>query len=347
MSPPSYARATTSSTFRVASHTSTSQGFPASQAEPLGTPTTSATPVKKLKRPSTLTPKHCLSLAYKSDLYSITPADRSRPCLLANLPSELRITIYQHVINTTIAHPGSVLLSKTKSRQFTTPSILNVCRAIRIEAAYIFYTLQPFTFHVRNFDLHPITSLLEHISPAHRALLTRNRNLNINVDIHVRSTYTYPPPDYLFDATMQEHWRACSQFGNLYALTSDTRKLDFILFCRLLKWFHFNDARPYRDIRWNYIFDITRNSIMDVWPGDSPIVQLRLFAVNSMGVVNRAWVKRAWTRGRGEGRGRAEAMVFWGDLERSGKELAMETDERDTKCFEAVMTILRRNLVNL
>lgn len=102
MSTPSFARATAASKSKATPQGGASKDVAISPQ----TPTKNSTPgafsgslmsEKKLKRPSTLTKRTRESIAYKADLYYIKPANRSKPCPLADLPSEIRTQIYSYV----------------------------------------------------------------------------------------------------------------------------------------------------------------------------------------------------------------------------------------------------------
>ncbi|KAF2829424.1 hypothetical protein CC86DRAFT_346153 [Ophiobolus disseminans] len=298
MPPPSYGRATASSTLK-----STTNQSP--HAPPSKDP---STPKKAPKRPSTITPARRKTILYKSDLYPINPQDTTKPCPLSSLPSELRTTIYQHVLHTPTlnSHPHSV--RKKGVVFYKWPPILHTSRAIRIEAAYIYYTSSLFSFPIRNLDFSYLRAWLDKLPRRHRALLGLNRSLDIQIIPALRHTYTYPPKGWLLDAPVTQHWRECAQFGNLY---DTSQQLKFILFCRLMGWFCFNNAAPYREMKWRYRFD--SEFVGKFFAYDAQI--LTKWAREVVGVVGMRGVVRAWTRGRAAGRGREEAMRFLGDLD--------------------------------
>ncbi|KAF1362806.1 hypothetical protein EJ07DRAFT_56185, partial [Lizonia empirigonia] len=204
-----------------------------------------------LKRPSTLTIRARESIAYNADFHYIRASNPSKPCPLAALPSEIRSLIYSQVFGD-LQRP--VLMNYRRVRH--SPSILlQVCRAVRIEAAYMYYTSTAFTWIIKNLNFTTITKWLSNLHPLHRALLSRNRSLTIGIIAGLHNSYTYPPKDFLIDDTMPNHWKACQPFGNLYAVRNDHIRTNFILFCRLASWLKSCSRPTYADIEWNYTFD--------------------------------------------------------------------------------------------
>jgi hypothetical protein len=263
MALPSFARATTSSALkssprsaRTRDVTTSEQGAEASEGSPRM--------ARKLKRPSTLTRRDRESIAYNADLYYIKPSNPSKPCPLAAIPSELRTMIYGYLFGDS---QRPLLMNYGRERRFPS-ALLQVCRAIRIEAAYLYFTCTSFTWVVRNLDFSLITTWMTRIHPTHRALLARNQNLTIEIIPGLRKSYTYPPDGYLLDATMQDHWKTCQPFGNLYTVkglrthpaTHDHVRLYFILLCRLLSWLDIGSKPGYSDIKWHYTFDMPKEN---------------------------------------------------------------------------------------
>jgi hypothetical protein len=196
------------------------------------------------------------------------------------------------------------------------PRILHISRAIRIEAAYVYYTSTPFTFTVRNLDFSKIVLWLDHVPPRHRALLTRNRRLTIKIIPGLRQGFSYPPPGWLLDGWMSQHWKDCSAFGNVYTISSNPHRLHFILFCRLLGWFLLNDALPYRDVKWHYLFDIDfSSSHWGIWEQCNSAKPLAKFLRDQVGVLGMACVAKAWVRGNRTAKGKEEARAFLGTLD--------------------------------
>jgi hypothetical protein len=316
MAPPSYARATASSILKAS---------PSSPSRPKDPETPKSTPKKKLKRPSTLTPQHRLSITYKADLYPITPLNPTKPCPLANLPSEIRTSIYHYALESHLAllQPRFIIKPRTGSVHYIWPKILHISRAIRIEAAYVYYTSTPFTFTVRNLDFSKIVLWLEHLPPRHRALLTRNRHLTIKIIPGLRQGFSYPPPGWLLDAWMSQHWKDCSAFGNVYTISSNAHRIHFILFCRLQGWFRLHDMLPYRDVRWEYLFDSSFPK--SIWEQCSSAETLVEVLRDQVGVLGTGCVAKVWVRGNVAGRGREEARAFLGALD----EVFERTDSTD------------------
>src|SRR5207244_1706016 len=127
MALPSYGRATSSSTLKASPRSSKVED----PANPRGTP-------KKYKRPSTLTTEDRRTIAYHADLHPIKPFEPSKPCPLSELPSEIRSVIYTYVLRDQ---------QLPYIRPHFRPSLMHICRAIRIEAAYTYFTSTPCKQH--------------------------------------------------------------------------------------------------------------------------------------------------------------------------------------------------------
>lgn len=256
MAVPSYARATTTSTLRASPRGAKTQDV-ATPNQPRSIPisTGSPTAARRLKRPSTLTSRDRESIAYKADLHHIKASSPSKPCPLAALPSELRCLIYSHVLGD-LHRP--ILMNYRRVRH-SPSTLLQICRAIRIEAAYMYYTSTAFTWTIKNLNFTTITKWLSNLHPSHRALLSRNKNLAIEIVVGLQKSYTYPPKDFFLDDTIQNHWKACQPFGNLYAIKQDHFRTYFILFCRLASWFKLCSQAVYTNVRWDYVFDMPQD----------------------------------------------------------------------------------------
>ncbi len=265
MGVPSFARATRSSALR---------------ANPRDEETRDMTPLegpqrlgKKLKRPSTLTPRVRQNIAYNSDLHHYKPSNSSKPSPLAALPSELRILIYAYVFDD-LKRP--ILMNYGRMR-YSPPTLLQVCRAMRIEAAYMYFGEASFTWIVRNLNFGMIMKWLRSLQQNHKGLLSHNSNLKIEIIPRLLKSFTYPPEGFLLDDTMQNHWKACQPFGNLYTIktirrpvvpfndidhdpTHDHSKILFIIFCRLATWSRLLTQPSYATIRWKYSFDLPSDS---------------------------------------------------------------------------------------
>ncbi|EUC50801.1 hypothetical protein COCMIDRAFT_80872 [Bipolaris oryzae ATCC 44560] len=331
MAPPSYARATASSTSKASPKSSRTtrdpevvKSTPSPSSRKLTESPNNSTPTpqekkKALKRPSTLTSHQKDTIHYKCDLYHITPKDASKPCFLSLLPSELRTQIYTYILPSThYISPSWPSLSKPKHP--TIPPLLHISRAIRIEAAYTYYTTTTFHFTVRNLDFSPVTRWLEDLAPQHRALLPRNhRGLEINVIPTVKSTFTYPPKGWLLDADMERHWRACQPFGNIYTVHGEAHKLHFVVFCRLAKWWRWWGALQLKgEVKCNYAFEQSPFANPFGIPDFLDEVVLRQFLRHHGCAVGMACVEKAWRRNRmaaagmkGEGVKFLEALDRW------------------------------------
>ncbi|USP76012.1 uncharacterized protein yc1106_03286 [Curvularia clavata] len=257
---------------------------------------------KGLKRPSMLTSRQKDSLAYKRDLYHITPRDPSKPCLLATLPSELRTQIYHYVLPP-FRYISSNWTVFAPRKQHVPPALLQVSRAVRIEAAYTYYTGTIFHFSVRNLDFSPVISWLEHLAPPHRALLFRRRRsshgLEINMLPSIRNTYTYSPSGWLLDDLLENHWHACQPFGNIYTVHGDLHKVHFVLFCRLAEWWRWWGSYSHRmNSECKYVF----GPLLLLNPLGIPDLRneavLRAFLSQSGMVVAMPCVDKAWKRNR-------------------------------------------------
>jgi hypothetical protein len=236
---------------------------------------------KKLKRPSTLTKRTRESIAYNADLYYINPANRSKLCSLADLPSEIRTQIYSYVFGD-LQRP--ILMNYGRVR-YAPPALLHVCRAMRIEAAYAYFPEASFAWTVKNLDFSMVMRWLRSLQPSHGALLSRNQHLTIEILPSLSKSYTYPPKDFLLDDTLKNHWKACQPFGNLYTIrginsglpnaprsqwdepenttSQENMRLYFIFFCRLAAWARLRNQTGYSNIRWRYALDMPtdRNSV--------------------------------------------------------------------------------------
>lgn len=328
MSTPSYARATTSSASRASPRSSSTIHTTAEPTKsspysakisttPEKRAQTPLTPKKTLKRPSLLTPRARDQLIYNRDLYPIKPKDVSKPCLLADLPSELRSLVYTFVLPTT-HHISDSWPAILKHGQQRPPPLLHICRAIRIEAAYDYYTSTAFKFTVRNLNFYPVMKWLDELPKQHRALLlSRNRHLGINVLPSVKNTFTYPPKGWLIDGYMQDHWKACQPFGNIYTVPSDVHKSHFLVFCRLASWFLWCSRSPQKDIRWAYTFEQSPFHNPFGLPGLQEQAVLKWFLNHHAMVLTMGCVEKAWKRNKsGAAMMRGDVMKWLEALDR-------------------------------
>lgn len=275
MAVPAFARATRSSTLKSSPRGEKVRGMmptdkQQSRAHSPGSPRLD----RKLKRPSTLTRQARENIAYKADLTYIRPSNASKPCPLAALPSELRTLIYSYAFGD-LKQP--ILMNYGRIR-YSPSTLLRICRAIRIEAAYVYFAEAAFTWIIKNLNFSMVIRWLSCLQPSHRALLSRNPNLTIEIIPGLSKSFTYPPKGFLLDDTMENHWKACQPFGNLYTIkpirtsgalrpaapfydpdldsTQDNAKIFFILFCRLATWSKLRTQPCYAKIRWWYSFDL-------------------------------------------------------------------------------------------
>lgn len=302
MAVPSFARTTTSSTLKASSRSAKSKDT----TKPETTHSTdllnrSPAITRKLKRPSTLTRRDRESIAYSADLHYIKPSNPSKPCPLAALPSELRTIIYSYVSGN---FQRPVLMNYRRERHYP-PALLQICRAVRIEAAYMYYTYTAFTWIVKNLNFTTVTKWLSSLPSAHRALLSRNKKLTIEIIPGLQKSYTYPPKDFLLDATVQDHWKACQPFGNLYSVkglrtshgTHDHVRVNFILFCRLASWLKLCSQPSYADVDWDYTFYMPQDTYSKRELNKSLGEHERSFCL-----FLRFELKKLWTRNRCEDR---------------------------------------------
>ncbi|KAJ4990322.1 hypothetical protein SVAN01_04204 [Stagonosporopsis vannaccii] len=269
MTIPSFARATQSSILKKNLRGDKSRGTAPSNKQQSPAPSLeSPKPVRKLKRPSRLTQRARKSIAYNADLTHIRPSNPSKPCPLAELPSELRILIYSYIFGD-CRRPILMYYGRLK---YSPPVLLQICRAIRIEAAYNYFSGASFTWTIKNLNFAMVMKWLNRLQPSHRALLSRNPNLTIDIFPGLLKSYTYPPEGFLLDDTMESHWKTCQPFGNLYTIgategnlaTTNNPALDrsqakvrlfFILFCRLATWSKMRTHPNFANISWKYTFD--------------------------------------------------------------------------------------------
>lgn len=268
MTVPSFARATRSSTLKTSprgdkSRDAALSDTQRSSAPSLGSPKSDA----KLKRPSTLTQRARESIAYNADLTHIMPSNPSKPCPLAELPSELRTLVYSFVFGD-LRRPVLMYYGRIK---YSPSVLLQICRAIRIEAAYDYFAGASFTWTITNLNFTMVMRWLNCLQPAHRALLSRNPNMTIDIFPGLAKSFTYPPVGYLLDDTMENHWKTCQPFINLYAVspgyTRDATigqrfdrdlakmRIFYILFCRLAAWSKMRTHSSFANMSWRYTFD--------------------------------------------------------------------------------------------
>ncbi|KZM25842.1 uncharacterized protein EKO05_0009208 [Ascochyta rabiei] len=254
---PSFARATAASALKASPQSDkTRDVMTPEQRRSTKASTGGLRAAKTLKRPSTLSKRDRESIAYNADLHYIKASNPSKPCPLAALPSELRTLIYTYAFDD---FQRPVLMNYRRVRH-SPSALLQICRAVRIEAAYIYYTSTAFTWTIKNLNFVTIAKWLSNLNPLHRALLSRNENLVIETTGELQKSYTYPPQDYLLDDTIHNHWKACQPFGNLYAVKDERVRINFIMFCRLASWLDLCSKPVYAHVKWRYAFDMPQDS---------------------------------------------------------------------------------------
>jgi len=354
MAPPSYARATSSSTSKASpkasktTHIIDESIIPSLKKTRISTTTKAlekapSTPKKALKRPSLLTPQARNQITYNSDLYAIKAKDASKPCLLSDLPSELRSLIYTFVLPSThhISDNWPAILKRGQRRL---PPLLHICRAIRIEAAYDYYTGTSFSFSVRNLNFYPIMRWIDELPKQHRALLlSRNQQLEINVLPNVKNSFTYPPKGWLIDGYMQDHWKACQPFGNIYTVPSDLHKSHFLVFCRLASWFLWCSRSPYKPIRWRYTFEQSPFHNPFGLPGLQEQAVMEWFLKHHVTVLTMECVQKAWKRNKsGAAAMRGEVVRLLNALDQWYRERWVEG--RDGGEWDEAMEALKKGI---
>ncbi|KAF2121565.1 hypothetical protein BDV96DRAFT_216978 [Lophiotrema nucula] len=242
---PSFARSTASSTMR------------ASLTPKISSPTT--------RRSSTLsgTDRQLALLLQHTSSLNIKPRDPSLPCLFAAIPSEIRCMIYAYFL------PGrSIILPTTDRMHFGSPwgkgdqtktlwpLLLRVCRAIRLEYAYQFYTRTPFLAYSNDLDFSDFMSWVRKLPAQHRVLLTRNRGIQISLQLRNGNDGRFAlDADYghmLLAKRMNEAWKECRKYGNLYTVSGDQHKQHFVDFCKLSDWFLWSAKPLYTDFKFKY-----------------------------------------------------------------------------------------------
>lgn len=321
MTPPSYARATASST---------SRSNPKCLRTNSTKPTKNNPPAKILKRPSPLTPEKRTLISYTRSLHPIMPHIPSLPCPLALLPPELRIQIYTYVF--TPRSPTSI-----PPNLLSTPALLHTCRALRIEAAYTFYTRVPSTWTLHNLHSTHLTAWVDSLLRAHRALLGWNKGLEVHVPVRLLRRFTYAPPGFELDAYVAQHWAACARWGNVYALGREVQRRRFIVFCRLAEWWEWcGDG----EIEWRYNFHPLREAVGAIVEGEEGRALLR-FLVEELGpAVTGRCVRRAWTRNTC-GRGMKREAGRWLDALDACWAMAMYAREEERVVWREQMKKVR------
>lgn len=314
MLPPSYARTTASSMLK--SNPKTHKTADTNTRDKIR---------KKLKRPSLLTEQERQFTNYKRSLIYIKPHKPHAPCPMSNLPPELRAMIYTHVFSNT-THPMTIYNRSTDTFQFLWPALLQVCRALRIEASYTYFTTTPFTFSIRNLNFAHVRKWVNDLSAAHRKLLARNKQqLTIVMAPHMVEKYTWPPKDFLLDDMLKNHWKACERFGNLYAIESKENRKQLILFCRLAAWWSWCGEAGHRDLLWKH------ECFVDYRPSARLHLLVWRLLTNVCEAITARAVKKTWTRNQCGTEMKAVAMRFLDALEGQAAGLACPMLSEATK----------------
>lgn len=214
----------------------------------------------------------------------IKPADPNQPCGFAKLPTEIRQMIFDAVIlpYSTIV-TGSVSVRGTPGwRQLS-----SVCRRIRAEAAYTYYSQASFEFWVRHLDFSSIESWLRQMAPEHRSHLAVNRNpLRIVLD------------GFNWNRNFRQVnmiWRFCRPFGNVYTVPGQQHKFHCFTFAKWASWFLFCAQPPFAGIRWSYTVNERPwgPRIFREWEDYEKMERIRTMIENGLGVFNLPCVNKA------------------------------------------------------
>ncbi|OCK77391.1 hypothetical protein K432DRAFT_358654 [Lepidopterella palustris CBS 459.81] len=183
--------------------------------------------------------------------FVIKPA-RDKICHFAKLSPELRIKIYNHVLNvshclfvTSGYYDRTPLLGR-----LAWPTLLRVCRVIRHEASYEFYSKTTFKGIIYDNNFEGVYTWYERIPASSRVHLQRNRNLTLQFQL------TEDPYHYISMLTWSPRgnricWNETRLCGNLYEAPDHQRPI-FVSISRLLKWFLWCAKPMHRNIPWRY-----------------------------------------------------------------------------------------------
>ncbi|KAF2739069.1 hypothetical protein EJ04DRAFT_9407 [Polyplosphaeria fusca] len=194
-------------------------------------------------------------------LARIKPQDARKPCPLATLPAELRIMIYDYILPSTTVRILSPEAERNERTEYLAPclwpSILRVCRVLRSEFAFQFYTRVNFSAPIlskSNFVV--VRRFVARLPVAHRHLLAHNKNFKLRWIL----------PEYLQWGDPQDHssWVACLRYGNLRSIHKKKHKTHFIAFCRLADWFLWCESMGLADMEWKYEFSFNMECSRDI-----------------------------------------------------------------------------------
>ncbi|KAF2645601.1 hypothetical protein P280DRAFT_545543 [Massarina eburnea CBS 473.64] len=277
---PRYARATASSSLKCSPKSSKSCG----RRQTLHRPSPSSSSV--------------------AGLLTIEPANREEPCLLATLPTELRLLIYGYALP-----PWLVYLDQKRAKHLRLP-LLGVCKLIRLEAADVYYTRNPFMVSICSLQPNSPTCWTRKLPPAHLALLTRNRNMML----------TIPSSDASIPRSSASQWHYAEPFGILYGIHGQTHRLHFLRFCRLAKWWLSCSEHSIKNMKWNYTFQEPQPR---GWWYRLPTREdeLRTWLFNDMTSITLPCVQEAWIRNRREKEMKGPALQMLDGLNQAFEEL--------------------------
>jgi hypothetical protein len=189
------------------------------------------------KRPSKI-PSHGRQYQVSTQ-QTIKPLDPAKPCPFAYTPPEIREIIFEHVLPFT-----PCMVNCYTFNQRTTPaSKLHVCRALRIEADYLYFSHTPFEVSAPALDFDPVMEWIDGLNRLRRSALSRNRNILIKLPRWISTRYV--PLD-------RRIWAKCRHFGNLYSLAGSREQRRFHSYCRLAKWFLWCAKPSNARICWHY-----------------------------------------------------------------------------------------------
>ena len=175
----------------------------------------------------------------------INPA-HGEVCYFGKLPPELRVMIYNLVLSKQRPLPICSSRRLPQNSPSVWPALLRVCRAIRHEFSYEFYSKTPFVADIDNNDFRAVMSWVERLPPTSRAHLQYNNGLVLTFQINVKGHFWFPDGNYA-------SWSETRCFGNIYEVPDGFRPY-FIFIIRLSKWFLWCGARDemQQHIPWKY-----------------------------------------------------------------------------------------------
>jgi hypothetical protein len=271
----------------------------------------SATP-ERPKEPSTL-PDRTRHRHSSNAPLSIKPADGSRPCPIANLPSELRLCLYSYLLPKDlecideVAYLSNIKRYSQRERKmsdFRWKWLFCVCRLLRTEATYEFYTKTHFTLPpivLGNYEALEIW--LWSISPAQRSALTQNPNLKLPLSLGSFHGSTSSE----IGSTLP---KLSKRFGNVDLISDPRHRRLFLSFCTLASWWLLCAGPLLEGITWSY--EISLYHSYDSPPSDDQwsayIYTLKQYFSRLLQTVALPCVQNTWVRERREGEMKKEAL---------------------------------------